>query len=388
MHQKTDPIVIASAVRTPIGSFNGVLKQYTATELGATVVQEAVRRAHVAAADIDEIIMGCVLAAGLRQAPARQAALGGGLPYSVTSTTINKMCGSGMKAIMQAHDSVLAHSADIVIAGGMESMSNAPYILNKARDGYRVGHGEIHDHMFLDGLEDAYDQGKPMGNFAEETADLYGFSREEQDAFTIESLTRAQKASANGYFDDEIVSVGDVMKDEQLSRSNIDKIPTLRPVFQSRGTITAASSSSISDGAAALIITRLSIAKSKSLNPLAIIRGHATHAQAPSLFTTAPIFATKKLMEKINWKPTDVDLYEINEAFAVVTMAAMQDLYISHDIVNINGGACALGHPIGCSGARIVVTLLAALRANNLERGIASLCIGGGEATSMAIELI
>lgn len=382
-----DPIVIAGAARTPMGAFQGALKSRSATELGATAIRAALDRAGLAAEKVDEAIMGCVLPAGLGQAPARQAALGAGLPQSVPCATLNKVCGSGMKAAMVAADLIAAGSADIVVAGGMESMTNAPYLLDKARGGYRLGHGKVYDHMFLDGLEDAYDKGRAMGTFAEDTAEHYQFTREAQDAYALASLERARKAVAEGRFAAEIVPVDTVGDDEQPGKAKPEKIPLLKPAFREGGTVTAANSSSISDGAAALLITRRSVAEREGLTPLAIIRGHAGHAQAPAWFTTAPIFAMQKLFEKVGWRASDVDLYEINEAFAVVAMAAMRDLGLPHDKVNVNGGACALGHPIGCSGARILVTLLSALKANGLKRGVASLCIGGGEATAMAVEL-
>lgn len=383
-----DPIVIVSAARTPIGGFQGAFKGTAATELGAIAVAESVRRAGVSIDAIDEIIMGCVLPAGLGQAPARQAAVGAGLPKSVPATTINKVCGSGMKAAMLAADLVAAGSVETVIAGGMESMTNAPYLLEKARGGYRLGHGRVLDHMFLDGLEDAYDRGRAMGTFAEDTAQHYQFTREAQDGFALTSLERAQKAIAGGSFREEIVAIGEVSDDEQPGKARPEKIPLLKPAFRADGTVTAANSSSISDGAAALVITKLSVAERNGLTPLAIIKGHATHAQEPAWFTTAPVFAMRKLLEKTGWNAGDVDLYEINEAFAVVVMAAMREMDLPHEKVNIHGGACALGHPIGCSGARIIVTLLAALRANGLKRGIASACIGGGEATAIAVEVL
>ncbi len=390
----SDPIVIVGAARTPMGGFQGDLKDVTASQLGATAIKGALEKAKVAADEIQEVLMGCVLPAGQGQAPARQASLGAGIPKSVGCTTINKMCGSGMKAAMLAHDLIVAGTDGIVVAGGMESMTNAPYLLLKARGGLRMGHGEVADHMFLDGLEDAYDKGRLMGTFAEDTAERYGFTREAQDAFAIESLTRAKKAIDSGGFDSEVVPVtvhtrnGDrnVTHDEQPHKANTEKIPQLRPAFRKDGTVTAANSSSISDGAAALVLMRLTEAERRGLRPLAKILGHATHAQEPAWFTTAPIGAIKKLLEKINWQTADADLYEINEAFAVVTMAAMRDLKLAHDTVNVHGGACALGHPIGASGARILVTLLSALQRYDLKRGVAALCIGGGEATAMAIE--
>ncbi|MBL4813031.1 MAG: acetyl-CoA C-acyltransferase [Rhodobacteraceae bacterium] len=386
----TDPtqVIIAAAARTPMGSFMGCLSGVSAPALGSAAIAATLARAGIGAALIDEVIMGCVLPAGLGQAPARQAALGAGLPDAVPCSSISKVCGSGMKAVMLAHDVIAAGSAKVVIAGGMESMSNAPYLLEKARTGYRAGHGQILDHMFLDGLEDAYDKGRSMGMFAEECADTYGFSREEQDAFALASLARANAAIAAGRFAAEITPVGDVAQDEQPSRACPEKIPKLRPAFREGGTVTAANSSSISDGGAALLVTTFGQAQAQGMTPLAAICGHTSHAQAPNLFTTAPVFAIRKLLEKTGWSDKDVDLYEINEAFAVVTMAAMRDLKLDHAKVNVNGGACALGHPIGCSGARIIVTLLAALQDRGLKRGIASLCIGGGEATAMAFELM
>lgn len=389
-----DPIVIVSAARTPMGGFQGDLKDVTAPQLGATAIKGALEKAQVAADDVQEVIMGCVLPAGQGQAPARQASFAAGIPKSVGCTTINKMCGSGMKAAMLAHDLITAGINDIMVAGGMESMTNAPYLLLKARGGLRMGHGEVADHMFLDGLEDAYDKGRLMGTFAEDTAERYRFSREAQDAFAIESLTRAKKAIDSGSFDNEVVPVtvhtrnGDrtVSQDEQPHKANTEKIPKLRPAFRKDGTVTAANSSSISDGSAALVLMRLAEAERRGLRPLAKILGHATHAQEPAWFTTAPVGAIKKLLEKIGWSVGDADLYEVNEAFAVVTMAAMHDLGLPHDKVNVHGGACALGHPIGASGARILVTLLNALEKYHLKRGVAALCIGGGEATAMAVE--
>jgi acetyl-CoA C-acetyltransferase len=335
--------------------------------------------------------MGCVLSAGLGQAPARQAAMAAGVAKEAPATTVNKMCGSGMKAVMLAHDQILAGSADIMVAGGMESMSNAPYLLDKARAGLRLGHGRTLDHMFLDGLEDAYERGRLMGSFAEDTAEKLQFTRQAQDEFALESLTRARRTTEEGGFRGEIVTVEarqPVSDDETPTKARPDKIPTLKPAFREGGTVTAANSSSISDGAAAVVLMRLSEADRRGLAPLAVIRGHSSHAQLPALFTTAPIGAISKLYEKVGWTKTDVDLFEINEAFAVVTMAAMRELDLPHDKVNVNGGACALGHPIGASGARILVTLMAALEARGLRRGIASLCIGGGEATAIAVERI
>jgi len=383
-----DPIVIASAARTPMGGFQGAFSKVTSPALGAAAIGETLKRSGLGADQVDEVIMGCVLPAGLGQAPARQAALGAGLPQSVPCVTVNKMCGSGMKAAMLAYDQVAAGSADIVVAGGMESMTNAPYLLEKARAGYRLGHGKVIDHMFLDGLEDAYDKGRLMGTFAEDTAQHYQFTRAAQDDYAIASLTRALKAIADGKFREEIVPVAGIDDDEQPAKAKPEKIPQLKPAFRDGGTVTAANSSSISDGGAALIVTRMSVAEKTGVKPLAVIRGHASFAQAPAWFTTAPVFAMQKLLEKLNWNAGDVDLYEVNEAFAVVAMAAMREMDLPHDKVNVNGGACALGHPIGCSGARIMVTLLSALKDRGLKRGVASLCIGGGEATAVAVELV
>ena len=390
-----DPIVIVSAARTPMGAFQGELKGFTAPELGAAAIRAAVERAKLKAEDVQEALMGCVLPAGQGQAPAHQAALGAGLALSTGCTTINKMCGSGMKAAMFAHDSLISGSAEIIVAGGMESMTNAPYLLPKARAGLRMGHSQVIDHMFHDGLEDAYDKGKLMGTFAEDCAGTYKVSREAQDEFAITSLKRAQKANREGWFAWEItplaIKAGKDEKfietDEQPFKANLEKIPTLKPAFRKDGTVTAANSSSISDGAAALVLMRRSTAEQRGLAPIATIAGHSTHAQAPALFTTAPVGAIRKLFEKTNWTAQSVDLYEINEAFAVVTMAAMKEHGLPHDKVNVHGGACALGHPIGASGARILVTLIGALRKYGGKRGVASLCIGGGEATAMAIEL-
>ena len=390
----SDPVVIVSTARTPMGGFQGDFASVAAPTLGAAAIEAVLNRAGLAPELVEEVVFGCVLSAGLGQAPARQAALGGGVPLSAGATTVNKMCGSGMKAVMLAHDLILADSARIVMAGGMESMTNAPYLLEKARSGYRLGHGKVIDHMFFDGLEDAYDKGRLMGTFAEDCAEAYQFTRQAQDAFAVASLTRAQRAIAEGRFVDEIVPVTVssgkkevvVTTDEQPGKAMLDKIPTLKPAFRPGGTVTAANSSSISDGAAALLLMRASEAEKRGLKPLAKIVGHATHAQAPAKFATAPIGAMRKLAEKTGWALKDVDLFEINEAFAVVTMAAMHDLDLPHDKVNINGGACALGHPIGASGARVLVTLLAALQKQGLKRGVASLCIGGGEATAMAVE--
>jgi acetyl-CoA C-acetyltransferase len=388
MISPSDPIVIASAARTPMGGFQGELKKETAVTLGAAAIREALSRAGLDGADIDEVVMGCVLPAGLGQAPARQAAIGAGMPQSVPASTINKMCGSGMKAAMVATDLVASGSCNIVMAGGMESMTNAPYLLEKARGGYRLGHGRVLDHMFLDGLEDAYDKGRAMGTFAEDTATHYQFTRDAQDNYALMSLERAQKAIADGRFEAEIVAVNGINVDEQPGKARPEKIPHLKPAFREGGTVTAANSSSISDGAAALIITRMSEAEKRGFTPLATIHGHASHAQAPNWFTTAPVFAMQKLFDKVGWTKDDVDLFEINEAFAVVPMAAVHELGLSLDVININGGATALGHPIGASGARIMVTLLNALKANGLKKGVASLCIGGGEATAMAVELV
>ncbi|MGR9229026.1 acetyl-CoA C-acyltransferase [Rhizobium leguminosarum] len=389
-----DPIVIVGAARTPIGSFQGELKEATAPELGATAIRAALQRSRIAAEAIEEVVFGCVLPAGQGQAPARQAAIHAGLPFATAASTVNKMCGSGMKAVMMAHDLIAAGSASVAIAGGMESMTNAPYLLDKARGGYRLGHGRVVDHMFLDGLEDAYDKGRLMGSFAEDCAEAYQFTREAQDNYAIASLTRAQKAIAEGCFESEIVPVTVksgkaeqvASRDEQPGKAKLDKIPTLKPAFREGGTVTAANSSSISDGAAALVLMRRSEAEHRGLKPLATILGHATHSQAPNLFATAPIGALQKLSDRTGLPLSEVDLFEINEAFAVVAMAAMRDLNLPHEKVNVHGGACALGHPIGASGARILVTLLAALERYDLKRGIAALCIGGGEATAVAIE--
>jgi acetyl-CoA C-acetyltransferase len=392
----SDPVVIVGSARTPMGGFQGDLKDATAPVLGATAIKAALSRAGVAPDQIDEVVFGCVLPAGQGQAPARQAGLGAGLPYATGATTINKMCGSGMKAAMFAHDLILAGSARIAVAGGMESMTNAPYLLDRARGGYRLGHGKVIDHMFLDGLEDAYDKGRLMGTFAEDCAEAYQFTREAQDDYALASLTRAQKAIADLSFAGEIAPVTvrsgktetKVTQDEQPGKAKADKIRGLKPAFREGGTVTAANSSSISDGAAALIMMRGSEAESRGLRPLAKIVGHATHAQEPHLFPTAPIAAIRKLADRTGWTLSKVDLFEINEAFAVVAMAAMRDLDLPHDKVNIHGGACALGHPIGASGARILVTLMAALTKHGLKRGVASLCIGGGEATAMAVEML
>jgi len=381
-----DPIVIVAAKRTPMGGFQGALKDRSAPDLGRAAIAEALAQSGVEPGDIDEVLMGCVLPAGVGQAPARQAALGAGLPESVPATTISKVCGSGMKATMLAHDLIAAGSAGIVVAGGMESMSNAPYLLDKARGGYRLGHGRTLDHMFVDGLEDAYDKGRLMGSFAEDTAQHYQFTRDMQDGFALESLSRAKSAIAEGRFRSEIVPIDTLANDEQPGKARPEKIPTLKPAFRADGTVTAANASSISDGAAALVLMRRSEADRRGIAPLAIIRGHAGHAQAPAWFTTAPVGAVQKLLDKVGWSTRDVDLFEINEAFAVVVLAAQREIDLSADRVNVNGGACALGHPIGASGARIIVTLLAALEARGLRRGVATLCIGGGEATAIAVE--
>lgn len=385
-----DPVVIVSAARTPMGGFQGDFASLTAPELGSAAIEAAVSRAGLKPDQIDEVLMGCVLPAGQGQAPARQASLKAGLPLSTGCTTINKMCGSGLKAVMLAHDLLRAETNNIMVAGGMESMTNAPYLLPKARGGYRMGHGQVIDHMFMDGLEDAYDKGKLMGGFAELCASEYKFTREEQDAFAIESLKRAQRAD----FTNEIAPVK-VMKgkaeevvaiDEQPGKARLDKIPTLKPAFKPDGTVTAANASSISDGAAALVLMRQSQAEKMGVAIKARIVGHSTYAQEPSWFTTAPVGALKKLATKTGWDLADVDLFEINEAFAVVTMAAMKELSLPHEKVNVHGGACALGHPIGASGARVLVTLLAALEKYDLKRGMATLCIGGGEAVAVAVE--
>ncbi|EKT4528616.1 acetyl-CoA C-acyltransferase [Pseudomonas putida] len=391
-----DPIVIVSAVRTPMGGLQGDLKSLTAPQLGSAAIRGAVERAGIDAACVEQVLFGCVLPAGQGQAPARQAALGAGLDKHTTCTTLNKMCGSGMQAAIMAHDLLLAGTADVVVAGGMESMTNAPYLLDKARGGYRMGHGKIIDHMFMDGLEDAYDKGRLMGTFAEDCAQANAFSREAQDQFAIASLTRAQDAISSGRFAAEIVPVEVtegkekrvIKDDEQPPKARLDKIAQLKPAFREGGTVTAANASSISDGAAALVLMRRSEADKRGLKPLAVIHGHAAFADTPALFPTAPIGAIDKLMKRTGWNLAEVDLFEINEAFAVVTLAAMKHLDLPHDKVNIHGGACALGHPIGASGARILVTLLSALRQNNLHRGVAAICIGGGEATAMAVECL
>lgn len=390
---ETDPVVIVSAARTPMGGFQGALAGRTGPELGAIAVKGAVERAGLSPTAVDEVLMGCVLSAGLKQAPARQAALGAGLDEGTPCTTVNKMCGSGMKAVMMAHDALMAGHGEVIVAGGLESMSNAPYLLPKARGGMRLGHGEVKDHMFLDGLEDAY-EGRLMGAYAEETAKHYQFTRGAQDAYALESLARAKRAVEGGTFSHEIVPVEvqtrkgtvEVVNDEQPLTADPAKIPTLKPAFAKDGSVTAANSSSISDGAAALVLMKLSEAERRGLTPLAAIRGQTMHAQAPAWFSTAPVGAISKLMERTGWAAGDIDLWEVNEAFAVVAMAAIKELNLSHDNMNIYGGACALGHPIGASGARILVTLLNGLKQTGGKRGIASLCIGGGEATAVAIE--
>jgi acetyl-CoA C-acetyltransferase len=391
----SDPIVIVGIARTAMGGMSGVFSEVTAPQLGGEAIRGALVDAGVSPADVSEVLMGCVLPAGVGQAPARQAALAAGLPQSTPTATVNKVCGSGMKTVMMAADSLAAGQAEIVVAGGMESMTNAPYLLTKARAGYRMGHGELLDHMFLDGLQNAYDGGL-MGNFAEATAEKYKFTRQQQDEFAIGSLNKANAAIAAGHFKREIASVtvksrkGEtvVAVDEQPGNAKPDKIPTLKPAFKKDGTVTAANASSISDGAAALVLMRQSTAKKKGLKPLAVIKGQTQFAQAPEWFTTAPVGAMKKLLEQTNWSVADVDLFEINEAFAVVTMAAARDLEIPAEKINVHGGACALGHPLGASGARILVTLIAALQTYGKKRGVASLCIGGGEATAMAVELV
>ena len=391
-----DPIVIVGAARTPMGAFQGDFSSLSASDLGAVAIKAAVERAGIKPGDVQEVIMGNVLPAGQGQAPARQASLKAGIPLATGCTTVNKMCGSAMKATMLAHDLIAAGTNDIMVAGGMESMSNAPYLMAKARSGYRMGHQQVSDHMFLDGLEDAYDKGTLMGVFAEQCADSFAFTREEQDKFALASLSRAFAANQDGTFAWEIAPVtvsgkkGDVVidHDEQPAKAAPDKIPSLKPAFRKDGTVTAANSSSISDGAAALVLMRRSEAEKRGLQPLAVIVAHATHAQEPALFTTAPVGAIEKLYQKTGWSSKDVDLFEINEAFAVVSMAAMKEHGLPHDKVNVHGGACALGHPIGASGARIVVTLLGALKKLGKKRGVAALCIGGGEATAMAIEMV
>jgi len=389
-----DPIVIVAGARTPMGSFQGTLASATAPELGAAAIRAAVERTGVKPGEVSEVLMGCVLPAGMGQAPARQAARYGGLPDDVPCTTVNKMCGSGMKTVMMAYEALHARPKDIIVAGGLESMTNTPHILPKLRSGQRLGHTQIYDHMFLDGLEDAYDKGRLMGTYAEDTAQAYQFTREQQDAFAIESLKRAKRANEDGSFANEMVAVtvksrkGDVQisRDEQPFTADPSKIPGLKPAFRDGGTVTPANSSSISDGGAALVLMRLSEAERRGIKPLAKILGTSSHAQAPAWFTTAPIGAIKKVLEQVGWSAGDVGLYEINEAFAVVAMAAMKDLGLPHDKVNVNGGACALGHPVGASGARIIVTLMNAMEKRGEKKGIASLCIGGGEATAVAIE--
>ena len=390
-----DPIVIVGAARTPMGGFQGSLASMSAPELGGYAIQAAIKRAGIYPEDVEDLIMGLCLFAGVKQAPARQAAHLAGIPWNAGATTISKMCGSAMKATMLAHDNILAGSHDIMVAGGMESMTNAPYILPQARNGYRLGNGDTaRDHMFIDGLEDAFEEGRLMGTFAEDTAEHYQFTREAQDNYAIESLTRAKNAVEDGSFDQEVVSVtvktrkGDanISSDEQPFNANIEKIPQLKPAFRKNGTVTPANSSSISDGAAALVLMKRSEADKRGLSPKAVIHAHATHSQEPNWFTTAPIGALKKVLEKTGWTKEEVDLFEVNEAFAVVAMAAMRDLDIPHDKINVHGGACALGHPVGASGARIIVTLMSALEKYGLKRGVASLCIGGGEATAVSIE--
>ena len=391
-----DPIVILSYARTPMGAFQGQLSPVAATELGATAVRAAVERAGIEGDQVDKIFMGCVLPAGLGQAPARQAALGAGLPKSVEATTVNKVCGSGMQAAMFAHDMLAAGSSDLIVAGGMESMSNSPYLMKKHRSGARIGHDTVYDHMMLDGLEDAYDAGRAMGTFAEDSAREYQFTRAMQDDYALESLRRASEAIKSGAFDRETVSVtvksrkGEevVGCDEQPGKANPEKIPNLKPAFAKDGTITAANASSISDGAAALVLTRASVAERLGITPVARIVAHAAHAQAPNLFTSAPVPAVRKALEKAGWSVADVDLWEVNEAFACVAMIAMRDLGIPREVLNVHGGATALGHPIGSSGARILATLLSALETHGQKRGLATLCIGGGEATAMAVELM
>ncbi|MEE9434300.1 MAG: acetyl-CoA C-acyltransferase [Sphingorhabdus sp.] len=396
MTTASDPVVILSCARTPMGAMQGALAGASATDLGAAAVKAAVERAGVEGSDVERIYMGCVLPAGLGQAPARQAGIKAGLPKSVQATTVNKVCGSGMQTVIMGAEALAAGSIDLVVAGGMESMTNAPYLLKKHRGGARIGHDTAYDHMFLDGLEDAYEEGRAMGTFAQDTADEYQLTREAQDAYALESLSRAKAAIDSGAFAGEITPVtiktrkGEVTvdTDEAPGKGRPDKIPTLRPAFAKDGTITAATSSSISDGAAALVVTRQSVADAKGLTPAAQIIAHAAHAQAPSAFTTAPVGAINKCLEKAGWSIDDVDLFEVNEAFACVAMFAMQDLNIPHEKINVHGGATALGHPIGASGARIITTLISALKTHGKKRGLASLCIGGGEATALAIELV
>lgn len=391
-----DPIVVTGSARTPMGSFQGVFAPVSGPDLGASAIAAAVERSGVKPDEVSEVLMGCVLPAGMGQAPARQAALNAGLPQGVPCTTVNKMCGSGMKTVMMAYDALHARGRDVIVAGGLESMTNTPHILPKMREGMRLGHGQVLDHMFIDGLEDAYDKGRLMGTYAEDTAVHYQFTREAQDAFAITSLERAKAANEDGTFAGEMIPVSvktrkganEITQDEQPFAARIDKIPTLRPAFRKDGSVTAANSSSISDGSAALVLMRASEADRRGVKPLARIVGATTHAQAPAWFTTAPIAAMQALFDQTGWKPSDVDLYEINEAFAVVTMAAMRDLDLPHDKVNVHGGACALGHPVGASGARIIVTLLAAMEKYGVDKGVASLCIGGGEATAVGVERI
>ncbi|MEO0961236.1 MAG: acetyl-CoA C-acyltransferase [Pseudomonadota bacterium] len=391
-----DPVVIVGAKRTPMGGFQGDLSSVSAPDLGTHAIKAALEDAGLEADQVDEVIMGLVLPAGTGQAPARQASRRAGIPDEAGATTINKVCGSGMKAAMLAHDGILVGSADIVVAGGMESMTNAPYLLPNARGGMRIGHGEVKDHMFLDGLEDAYEEGRAMGTFAEDTAEKYQFTREAQDAYAIESLKRAKTANEDGSFDGEIAPLtlktrkGEVTisADEQPFKASPEKIPNLRPAFRKDGTVTAANSSSISDGAAAFVMMRQSEAEKRGLKPIAAIRAHATNSHAPEWFTTAPVKAIEKVIDRAGWSTDEVDLFEVNEAFAVVAMAAMHDLGLPHEKVNVNGGACALGHPLGASGARIMVTLMNALRNRGQKKGVASLCIGGGEATAIALEML
>jgi acetyl-CoA C-acetyltransferase len=392
----SDPIVIVSAARTPMGSFQGDFASLAAHDLGGVAIRAAVERAGIEPGQVNEVLMGNCLLAGQGQAPARQAAFKGGLPQSAGAVTLSKMCGSGMRAAMFAHDMLVAGTAEVIVAGGMESMTNAPYLLLKGRGGYRMGHDRVYDHMMLDGLEDAYEPGRSMGTFGEDCAAKYRFSREQQDHFAATSVRRAQAATANGDFNAEIAAVtvktraGEtvVAVDEGPGKIKLDKIPALKPAFKKDGTITAASSSSINDGAAALVMMRASTAQRLGCRPLARIVAHAMHAQAPEWFTTAPVGATQKVLAAAGWQVKDVDLWEVNEAFAVVPMALMEELKVPHEIVNVNGGACALGHPIGASGARIMVTLIHALKARGLKRGVATLCIGGGEGTAVALELL
>lgn len=399
MNRDQDPVVIAAAARTPLGGFQGALSAFEAPVLGAAALRGALERTSLAVDRVDEVYLGCVLPAGLGQAPARQAALAAGLPYGTACTTVSKVCGSGMKAVMLAHDALMGGSARVVLAGGMESMSNAPYLLPKARKGHRLGHGQVLDHMFLDGLEDAYTpgaKGQLMGHFAEECAAEFAFSRQAQDDYAIASTTRAQDAIRQGVFSWEVTPLREVTRgretvvehDEQPLKAQVDKISTLKPAFRPDGTVTAANASSISDGAAALLLMRASTAEDLGLAPLAAVVGHAGHAQEPRRFTTAPAGAVRKLLAKVGWQAGEVDLWEVNEAFAVVAMAAMHELGLAHERVNVHGGACALGHPIGATGARLIVTLLGALRHRGLRRGVATLCIGGGEATAVAIEMM